>query len=54
MAVDANILQGTGVVTRAFDEEGIRRSIGLMWRNKSPREHEFRQLGKLICMALAE
>lgn len=54
MAVDANILQGTGVVTRAFDEKGVRRSIGLMWRNKSPRHEEFQQLGQLICGALGK
>jgi len=48
MAVDANILRGTDVVARPFDEKGVWRSIGLMWREKSPRDEEFRLLGELI------
>jgi LysR family hydrogen peroxide-inducible transcriptional activator len=52
MAVDSKILQGTNVVTRAFDEEKVWRSIGLMWRDKCPRNSEFKALGDLICTAL--
>ncbi|MCG8465433.1 MAG: hydrogen peroxide-inducible genes activator [Xanthomonadales bacterium] len=52
MAVDAKMLRGTNVITRPFDEDNIRRSIGLMWRHKSPRQEEFQQLGQLICHAL--
>lgn len=52
MAVDANILQGTNVVAKKFDEDKVWRSIGLMWRQKSPRQHEFRELGDMICQAL--
>lgn len=54
MAVDAKMLQGTSVDARAFDEDEVWRSIGLMWRNKSPREKEFQQLGTLICEALGK
>ncbi len=52
MAVDAHILRGTDVVVREFDEAHIWRSIGFMWRNKSPRQEEFKQLGELILLAL--
>tara|TARA_B110000444_G_C18811710_1_gene582931 strand:+ start:136 stop:1038 length:903 start_codon:yes stop_codon:yes gene_type:complete len=52
MAVESNILQGINVDTKKFKEEEVRRSIGLMWRNKSPRKKEFEQLGGLICEAL--
>ncbi|MFT5138884.1 MAG: LysR family hydrogen peroxide-inducible transcriptional activator [Lysobacterales bacterium] len=54
MAVDAHILKGTDVVARSFDEEGVRRSIGLLWRNKSPRYQEFQLLGNLICESLGQ
>jgi len=48
MAVDAQILRGTDVVVRQFLEKNIWRSIGLMWRNKSPRSKEFSEFGDLI------
>lgn len=48
MAVDARILQGTNVITRKFDEDKIWRSIGLMWRNHSPRHNEFTLLGEIL------
>lgn len=53
MAVDANILRGTNVQTRAFDEDKIWRSIGLMWRSKSPRYQEFKLLGETVCDAVS-
>ena len=52
MAIDANILRGTDVVTAPFSEKNIRRSIGLMWRNKSPRQEEFKLLRQLILDAI--
>jgi len=52
MAVDAKILLGTSVLSRPFDEPGIQRSIGLMWRKNSPRQEEFEALGGLICKSL--
>jgi LysR family hydrogen peroxide-inducible transcriptional activator len=48
MAVAANVLQGTDVQVRPFDSEGISRVIGLMWRKKTPRQHQFRLLGDFI------
>ncbi|MDG2091427.1 MAG: hydrogen peroxide-inducible genes activator [Gammaproteobacteria bacterium] len=52
MAVDAKILRGTTVETHAFIDKKVRRSIGLMWRSRSPRQAEFSQVGELIseCM----
>ena len=48
MALQANLLSATNVKTRAFDEPNISRQIGLMWRQKCPREDEFRKLGHFI------
>ena len=48
MALDANILQGTKLETRRFNDDHVRRSIGLMWRNNSPRANEFQLLGEFI------
>ena len=48
MAVDAQLLAGIQVKIKPFVEKNIRRSIGLMWRNTSPRADEFRLLGERI------
>jgi LysR family hydrogen peroxide-inducible transcriptional activator len=48
MALDAHILSGTDVQTRRFAENDVSRSIGLMWRKKTPRRVEFTLLGKFI------
>ncbi len=48
MALDAKILSGTDVMTRPFRERNVARSIGLMWRRKTPRQAEFRLLGEFI------
>ena len=48
MALDAKILSGTDVVTRHFREHNVARSIGLMWRRKTPRRAEFHLLGEFI------
>jgi len=53
MAVDADILRGTTVETHAFTDKKVRRSIGLMWRNRSPRQAEFSQVGDLINESMA-
>ena len=52
MAVDTQMLKGTHVKTRPFDEEKIWRSVGLMWRKRTPREDEFRAFGDLILESL--
>lgn len=48
MALDTRILSGTEVTTRHFDEKKVSRSIGLMWRSKTPRRAEFALLGQFI------
>ena len=48
MAVEAGILEGTGVVARALDAEHPARRIALVWRKGSPREKEFRLLGDAL------
>ena len=48
MAVNAGIAAGTDLVVRPFDRDGVARSIGLMWRKKTPRQTEFRLLGDFI------
>ncbi len=48
MALQSNILAGTDVRTRPFEESGVWRSIGLMWRRHSPRADEFDLLGQRI------
>jgi len=48
MAVDANIVGAAPLTVRAFDQSNVTRQIGLMWRKKTPRRVEFRQLGELI------
>lgn len=48
MALETNILSATSIAVRRFDEPDVHRSIGLMWRQKSPREEEFRLFGDLV------
>ena len=48
MALDSRILTGTNVQTQHFKEKGVSRSIGLMWRKKTPRRTEFSLLGQFI------
>lgn len=48
MALDAHILSGTDVSVYEFSEKNVSRTIGLMWRNKTPRQREFHLLGEFI------
>ena len=48
MAVDAGILDGTGVIARPLDAEHPARRIALVWRRASPREKEFRLLAEAL------
>ena len=48
MAIDAHILTGIPVTIKPFAEKKIWRSIGLQWRNSSPRKDEFRLLGERL------
>jgi LysR family hydrogen peroxide-inducible transcriptional activator len=48
MAIDAGILDGTGLVARRLDADHAAREIALIWRRKSPREKEFRLLADAL------
>jgi LysR family hydrogen peroxide-inducible transcriptional activator len=48
MALEAGILEGTDVSVIPFRERDISRSIGLMWRRKTPRREAFARLGEFI------
>ena len=48
MAVEAGLLQGTGVVARPLDAAHPARRIALVWRRASPREKEFRLLAEAL------
>jgi LysR family hydrogen peroxide-inducible transcriptional activator len=48
MAVAAGIASSTGLVIKPFQQANVTRNIGLMWRKKTPRRVEFRQLGDVI------
>ncbi|WIO73982.1 hydrogen peroxide-inducible genes activator [Porticoccaceae bacterium LTM1] len=48
MAQASGILTGTDIATRPFEEACVWRSIGLMWRQSSPRAEEFKILGEFI------
>ncbi len=46
MAIEAGILDHTGVVARPLDADHPARTIALVWRKNSPREKDFRLLAK--------
>ena len=48
MAVEAGILNGTGVVVRRLEAEHAYRRIALIWRKGSPREKDFRLLADAL------
>jgi LysR family hydrogen peroxide-inducible transcriptional activator len=48
MAIEAGILEGTGVVARRLDAGHAFRRIALIWRKGSPREKEFRLLADAL------
>ncbi|MDA7787793.1 hydrogen peroxide-inducible genes activator [Sphingomonadaceae bacterium] len=48
MAIDAGILNGTGVVARPLDADNPSRQIALIWRKNSPRAAEFRMLADAL------
>jgi len=52
MAVDAGILEGTGVVAKPLDADHPTRTIALVWRRGSPREKEFRLLAEALKAAV--
>jgi LysR family hydrogen peroxide-inducible transcriptional activator len=48
MAIEAGILEGTGVVARPLDADHASRRIALIWRRGSPREKEFLLLANAL------
>ena len=48
MALEAGALVPPGVSVTPFDDTGVARTIGLMWRRKTPRRAEFRLFGDYI------
>jgi LysR family hydrogen peroxide-inducible transcriptional activator len=54
MAVEAGIASNTPLAVKSFDQVNITRQIGLMWRKKTPRRVEFRQLGELIAASVED
>lgn len=48
MAVDAGLLEGTGVEVLPFKDIVPTRTIGLIWRKTNPRAPTFRALGEVI------
>lgn len=48
MAIEAGILNGTGVVARPLQADHPSRRIALIWRKNSPREKEFRLLADAL------
>jgi LysR family transcriptional regulator, hydrogen peroxide-inducible genes activator len=53
MALNAGILNGTGVVARPLEADHPSRRIALIWRKNSPREKEFRLLADALMEAAA-
>ncbi len=54
MALDAGLLEGTGVIARPLDAQHAARRIALIWRKASPREKEFRLLADALKLAREE
>ena len=48
MALEAGILNGTGVVARSLEAEHPARQIALIWRKNSPRSKEFQLLADAL------
>jgi LysR family hydrogen peroxide-inducible transcriptional activator len=54
MAIDAGILDGTGVDARPLRTELGFRQIALIWRRSTPRESEFRMLAAALQRIIGE
>lgn len=48
MAIDAGILDHTGVTARPIESQNAQRRIALVWRRASPRERDFRLLAEVL------
>ena len=54
MAIEAGILDGTGIAVRPLDSASGSRRIALVWRRSSPREEEFRMLADSLAAIAGE
>jgi LysR family hydrogen peroxide-inducible transcriptional activator len=54
MAIDAGILQGTGVQAKPLRSDHGYRQIALIWRRSSPRESEFQLLAAALRRIMVE
>jgi LysR family transcriptional regulator, hydrogen peroxide-inducible genes activator len=54
MAIDAGILKGTKIITRALDADHPARTIAIAWRRASPRGKEFSLLADVLRAAHSE
>ena len=52
IALDVECRAPSPVVIRPFRKPEPGRTIGLAWRPRSPREHEFRLLGELLARSV--
>ncbi|KQM38983.1 hydrogen peroxide-inducible genes activator [Sphingomonas sp. Leaf10] len=48
MAIDAGILENTGITARPIESQNAQRRIALVWRRASPRERDFRLLAEVL------
>jgi len=54
MAIDAGILDGTGIVAKPLRSDHGFRRIALIWRSSSPRESEFQLLAEALAQIMRE
>jgi LysR family hydrogen peroxide-inducible transcriptional activator len=52
LALDAGLLDGTGLAVRPLRGAGAHRDIGLAWQRGSRRRAEFEQLGRALAERL--
>lgn len=48
MAIEGHLVNDIPVTIKPFQEKNITRSVGLIWRNTSPRKEEIELLGRLL------
>lgn len=53
MAIDSYMTKSSGISVTPFIEDNINRSIGLMWRQSTPRVDEFKAIGDLIIESIS-
>ncbi|MGM0631886.1 MAG: LysR substrate-binding domain-containing protein [Pseudomonadota bacterium] len=48
IALNAGVTTQAGIVTRSFSDPEVHRTIGIMWRARSPRREEFLRFGERL------